>query len=109
MYEYNHAERRTGLSKKEIIEPILPFGTLTFFWIYKKIIYNNNKLRELEIARIEKSSIELNRVRKTGSEMAGLAGGRFLTSLFGFYFEAHIEEASRTRNIRLKTRQEEGQ
>ena len=37
MYEYNHAERRTGLSKKEIIEPILPFGTLTFFWIYNNI------------------------------------------------------------------------
>ncbi|KAK4437437.1 hypothetical protein Salat_0077600 [Sesamum alatum] len=26
MYEYNHAERRTGLSKKEIIEPIFPSG-----------------------------------------------------------------------------------
>jgi hypothetical protein len=44
----------------------------------------------LGIARIEKSSIELNRVRKTGSEMAGLAGGRFLTSLFGFYFEGSL-------------------
>ena len=30
----------------------------------------------LGIARIEKSSIELNGVGKTGSEMAGLAGGR---------------------------------
>ena len=36
-------------------------------------IYNNNKPG---IARIEKSSIELNGVEKTGSEMAGLAGGR---------------------------------
>ena len=38
--------------------------------------FHNNKLRGLRIARIEKSSIELNGVGKTGSEMAGLAGGR---------------------------------
>lgn len=35
--------------------------------------------------------------------MTGLAGGRDKNLLY-FYFEAHIEEASRTRNIRLKTR-----
>jgi hypothetical protein len=43
----------------------------------------------LGIARIEKSSIELNRVRKTGSEMAGLAGGRALALLY-FDFEGSL-------------------
>ncbi|EEF32854.1 conserved hypothetical protein [Ricinus communis] len=73
MYEYNHSERRTSLSKKEIIEPIY---------------HAKNKLRELGIRRIEKSSIELHGMGKTGSEMAGLAGRR----------------ASQTRNRRLGTR-----
>ena len=43
---------------------------------YSFFEYNKNKLRELGIARIEKSSIELHGMGKTGSEMAGLAGGR---------------------------------
>lgn len=77
MYEYHHTRHQIDLSKKKIIEAILSFGTLTF-------LLNNNKLRELGIARIEKSLIKLNRVRKTCSEMAGLVVGRFLTSLFGF-------------------------
>ena len=42
------------------------------------------------IARIEKSSIELNRVRKTGSEIAGLAGGRFFKALLYFDLEGSL-------------------
>lgn len=102
-------KRRTDRSIEERDHWAYIFRLEPYSFFELCLIYNKNKLRELGIARIEKSSIELNRVRKTGSEMAGLAGNEIEQDLLYFGGIPHIEEASRTRNIRLKTRQEEGQ